>query len=574
MKTVIFRKNIVIGLIILFALTFVMTIVARGTTIYVDADNASGPWDGTLGHPYQHIQDGINNASAGDTVYVFKGTYYEYVDVNKAINLIGENKDSTVIHIQPTGWYVNISANRVNLSGFTVQNSGAYGIYVLSDSNTIVNNIVKSGWYAMIYLFGGSYSTVSENTVIGWGGGSVGIKERYGSNNAIIGNLVDNMYYFGISSEIGASNTLISNNTVVNCQGPSICLLGAYYDIIIDNSLDSGSVYIEGDTILHWNTHTIEGNHYNGRPIYYYKNNSDTVTVPSDAGQVILANCSNFTIQNLNISGVRTAIQLGFSSGNNITGNTIIDNTGSWTGSGIELNNSSNNHIAGNSITNNESYHSNGIYLHFFSDSNSIFGNTIVANSMGIYVENSCSYNIISDNTVTDNGTGIALVHEAGHTCKDNMVYHNNLINNGLNADAVEQEVDANIWDDGYSSGGNYWSDFDEPGEGAYDKNGDGIVDSAYNISGIYNRDRYPLMNPWDGTPSTPPCGDATGDGNMNSADIVWLINYLFVGGPQPWPALCVGDVNGDENVNSSDIVYLINYLFIAGPSPQGCCAH
>jgi hypothetical protein len=63
--------------------------------------------------------------------------------------------------------------------------------------------------------------------------------------------------------------------------------------------------------------------------------------------------------------------------------------------------------------------------------------------------------------------------------------------------------------------------------------------------------------------------GDANGDGVINSADAVYLINYLFIGGPAPVP-LEAGDVNGDDTINSSDVVYLINYLFIGGP-PPGC---
>ena len=64
--------------------------------------------------------------------------------------------------------------------------------------------------------------------------------------------------------------------------------------------------------------------------------------------------------------------------------------------------------------------------------------------------------------------------------------------------------------------------------------------------------------------------GDANGDGDINSADIVCLINYLFKFGPDPvpWEA---GDVNCDGDINSADVVYLINYLFKGGPSP-GCC--
>jgi hypothetical protein len=61
--------------------------------------------------------------------------------------------------------------------------------------------------------------------------------------------------------------------------------------------------------------------------------------------------------------------------------------------------------------------------------------------------------------------------------------------------------------------------------------------------------------------------GDANGDGNINSADVTYLINYLFVGGPTPNP-LWVGDANSDGNVNSADVTYLINYLFVNGPPP------
>jgi hypothetical protein len=61
--------------------------------------------------------------------------------------------------------------------------------------------------------------------------------------------------------------------------------------------------------------------------------------------------------------------------------------------------------------------------------------------------------------------------------------------------------------------------------------------------------------------------GDPNHDGTVNSSDIVYLINYLFKGGPQPDP-LESGDMNCDEEVNSADVVYLINYLFKNGPVP------
>ena len=62
--------------------------------------------------------------------------------------------------------------------------------------------------------------------------------------------------------------------------------------------------------------------------------------------------------------------------------------------------------------------------------------------------------------------------------------------------------------------------------------------------------------------------GDANGDGVINSADVVYLINYLFKNGPAPDP-LWVGDCNCDGIINSADVVYLINYLFKGGPPPS-----
>jgi len=63
--------------------------------------------------------------------------------------------------------------------------------------------------------------------------------------------------------------------------------------------------------------------------------------------------------------------------------------------------------------------------------------------------------------------------------------------------------------------------------------------------------------------------GDANADGIVDIADVVYLINYLFVDGPPPDP-LEAGDANCDGIVDIADAVYLINYLFLSGP-PPGC---
>jgi hypothetical protein len=63
--------------------------------------------------------------------------------------------------------------------------------------------------------------------------------------------------------------------------------------------------------------------------------------------------------------------------------------------------------------------------------------------------------------------------------------------------------------------------------------------------------------------------GDANGDGTINAADVVYLINYLYQNGFAPDP-LELGDVNCDSAVDGGDVVYLINYLYQGGHSP-GC---
>ncbi len=67
-------------------------------------------------------------------------------------------------------------------------------------------------------------------------------------------------------------------------------------------------------------------------------------------------------------------------------------------------------------------------------------------------------------------------------------------------------------------------------------------------------------------------CGDADGNESINVSDAVYIIAYIFKGGPAPDP-LCVADADGNDTVNISDAVYLINYVFKGGPPPvETCC--
>jgi hypothetical protein len=69
-----------------------------------------------------------------------------------------------------------------------------------------------------------------------------------------------------------------------------------------------------------------------------------------------------------------------------------------------------------------------------------------------------------------------------------------------------------------------------------------------------------------------PVCGDANNDGLADVGDAVYLISYIFAGGPPPDP-VCLGDANGDSYTNVGDAVYLIAFVFSGGPPPvESCC--
>jgi hypothetical protein len=62
--------------------------------------------------------------------------------------------------------------------------------------------------------------------------------------------------------------------------------------------------------------------------------------------------------------------------------------------------------------------------------------------------------------------------------------------------------------------------------------------------------------------------GDANADGTVDLADVVYLVNYLYINGPAPVPTEA-GNANCDEKIDVRDVVYLINYLLRDGPVPS-----
>ncbi len=146
---------------------------------------------------------------------------------------------------------------------------------------------------------------------------------------------------------------------------------------------------------------------------------------------------------------------------------------------GIWLTGSSNNSITGNTVKANVNV---GILLYSSSKNNNITGNNIIGNTYGIYIDSS-SNNVISGNNIRANWYRGIVLHSS-----NNKFFHNHIYNN---ADQV-WDTGTNVWDNGYPSGGNYWSDY-----AGTDSNGDSIGDTPYVIDRD-NQDRYPIMIPRD----------------------------------------------------------------------------
>ncbi len=167
---------------------------------------------------YPTIQAAINAANSGDTILVKEGTYYEHVVINKCITLIGEDRDRTIIDGASTGTVMNITVSKVNVTGFTIQNSGDHydhGIYVFSSFCNITYNIVKNCRYG-IKLDNSTDIIISGNTVTE--SSFVAVKMDGSSKNTLSRNNITSNRY-GIGLDYSLDNTIAGNNITNNDEG-------------------------------------------------------------------------------------------------------------------------------------------------------------------------------------------------------------------------------------------------------------------------------------------------------------------------------------------------------------------
>jgi parallel beta-helix repeat protein len=366
-----------------------ITPVAKANIIYV---GGGGPFN------FSTIQSGISAANIGDTVFVYSGVYYENLMIDKTINLTGEDKNTTIIDGGGTLYTIRVNGNFVNITNFTILN-GWDGINLYSSSNSVI------------------------------------------SNNNISSNL--RAIFIDTSSNIAITNNDISFN---NWSG--IYLSKSLNNVITDNKFEDNGIFLWGDNVSHFDTHTIPVNNIvNGEPLYYYKHTTGLNIDGISVGELILVNCTSMNINNLHINNTDIGLELAYSTEINITNNNFSSNS-----KGIYLYSSSNNSINNNIIPlNKEESYNHGIYL-FLSSHNSITNNIILNWTRGINIRKS-SNNVISNNNVSMNHVfGIIISEFSNNT----IISNNTILKNGHPGICIDDSSNISITGNNVSENSDY----------------------------------------------------------------------------------------------------------------------
>jgi len=377
--------------------------------------NASGSTN------YTGIQDAIDDASDGDTILVYSGTYYENVNVNKQIVLSGIGMP--VVDAGGNGSAITLGAGNSTLEGFSARGSGRgqAGIGVNSNNNMIRNNTVSFNYMGInIYRL----NMIGNNILRGNNASDnlFGIWIGFSSNNTLSNNIMTgNTYNFGVdvwSENIDYSNNIDTSNKV---NGKPVYYLQGISDKIYSVDSNPGTFYC-----INCNNITVRG-----------------LTLENNPYGIFLWKTANSKVENINASSNIWGISLKFSSNNTLIGNIANSNERE----GISLSSSRNNMLGDNHASDN---YGDGIFLSY-SSNNTLNNNIVSKNGFGIKLSIS-ENNILSRNVASKNaGHGIFLERLSGN----NTLGSNDASNNGKgislssssNNNLSGNTVNSNRWD-------------------------------------------------------------------------------------------------------------------------------
>jgi len=396
------RKWLAVGIILLFVGTCTIPVIAQDTNKALPSSRGNWLYVGGSGPGnYTKIQDAIDNASDGDTIFVYDdlSPYYENLEIDKSIKLIGENKNTTIIDGGGNDNVVYVTDYcSVTICGFTIQHCGddlweCAGIYLYDASgNTITDNIITNNSCPGIYCYNYfeypwlGLNVISKNIVTK---NRLGIVLDVSTYNEVYDNYVED-------NQIGifvGSSALPSESREQS--------LDEYYNNIYRNTILNNHVGIDIEPASFTNVfkNYIMNNDY-GICIYapyltwcnynsIYQNNIHNNTYGIHLIAIVHTMCNYNCIYQNNIHGntygIKADAEGGYIVNNNISENNFYSNTEgiSLEGGSIEHNNISKN----NFISNTE-----GISL--CSDSifrpitlNTISNNNFIGNNNSAYFE-------------------------------------------------------------------------------------------------------------------------------------------------------------------------------------------
>jgi parallel beta-helix repeat protein len=396
---------------------------------------------------FDTIQAAINDTDTlnGHTIEVEAGNYLENVVIDKIIDLMGRDINNTIIDANGSGDTVKIIVNWVNITGFTISQSGS----VLGDAGIVLDNVQncyiaennisdnKNGVYS---LYSNTSNLIESNYI--HSNTESGILLNYSNlNNITSNNIYDN--FIGIEI-MNSNNNTILNNTITSNNYAGILLNTSEYHVINKNIIYNNSQGILFNTS---SNNTISNNSITSN------NNVDGVRIN--------ANSNDINIVNNNISSNVVGIYINSSSEILIENNTILYNENGvhsyYSSPVIRYNNISNslfdgigdvyysNAIIGNNTIINNGY--SGISNIAYSNG-TINNNTISNNTYGIFCGDSSSPNITYNN-ITLNTYGINCSFGATATINWNNI-HNNTNYNLSNGDpSINVSARFNYWGSG-----------------------------------------------------------------------------------------------------------------------------
>src|SRR5271157_658692 len=203
------------------------------------ASNILPVHDLNTGLSYGTIQDAINANETvnGDTIEVDSGIYYESIDVNKSLTLVGEDRDTTIIDGNGTGTWTGfqmyygiivVTTNYVSISNFTVRNAGLGDgllefhacvscIFYNQHDIDVENNTFQNASRGVV-VAGESQTNISNNNISNMV--SLGIDAGVNGRNVDLNNnYIQDCGDFGINVDGSTTNCQIANNTMVNDYG-------------------------------------------------------------------------------------------------------------------------------------------------------------------------------------------------------------------------------------------------------------------------------------------------------------------------------------------------------------------